>query len=87
MIATPISADDLLRALHDALGRVHEFDELADKLHVFGLQPDGMHDVVKQRWQDYRDNHEDSAEGHIVFVQGFVEGLLTGLQLGLPHAR
>lgn len=78
-----ITAPQLAEALHHALGRVHEFDDgdIDMKLAVFGLQTQAVADLLEQRWTAYRDEHTDSADSHVLFVRGFVEGLLTGLQL------
>lgn len=75
-----VTRDQLFAALYDALGKVHEFDELDDKLAVFGLQTDDVHDLLNRRWQDYL--RDGACSSHVEFVRGFVEGLLTGLQLG-----
>lgn len=79
---------ELFDALNHALGRVHEFDGggIDAKLAVFGLQADAVHRLLQQRWVQYRDDHEDSGDANIVFVRAFVEGLLTGMQLGARRA-
>lgn len=83
MVTAHITRDELFDALYDALGKVHEWDEIDDKLAVFGLDTDDVHDLLDRRWRDYLVDGVN--ESHVEFVRGFVEGLLTGLQLGYRH--
>lgn len=76
-----VTAEQLAEALGHALGRVHEFDTIEDKLAVYGLDPDAVAKVLGERWTRYRDEHEDSDDSAIVFIRAWVEGLLTGMQV------
>jgi hypothetical protein len=77
-----ISAEQLIEASDHALVRVHEFDGagIDAKLAVFGLQPEPVRDLLEKRWIEYR--LDGGGDDYFLFVRGFVEGLLTGLQLG-----
>jgi hypothetical protein len=82
MVGAVITGEQLWTALHHALARVHEFDDLTAKLGEFGLNADDVHDVLLERWQQYPEGRQPAIT---VFVRGFVEGLLTGLQLNVRH--
>jgi hypothetical protein len=72
----------LFEAVNHALAAVHEFDHIEGKLAVFGLEVEAVHRLLQERWRCYRDETEYSADAHFMFVRAFVEGLLTGMQLG-----
>lgn len=76
-----VTSEQLIGALNHALSRVHEFDELDDKLGAFGLPTPAVYGLLCERWLRYRDELEDTAANQALFVRGFVEGLLTGMQL------
>lgn len=80
MTAT-ISAERLIEASNHALVRVHEFDGagIDAKLAIFGLQPEAVRDLLEERWIEYR--RDGGSDDYYLFVRGFVEGLLTGMQL------
>lgn len=84
MATLEITRDQLFDALYDALGLVHEWDSIADKLGVFGLDTDDVHDLLDRRWAQYLNSGADPKQAN-GFVRGFVEGILTGLQLGRRH--
>lgn len=77
-----ITADQLFDALDDALARIHEWDggSVTDKLAAFGLDAEAVRQLLEQRWLAHGKTFE-GAEAHLLFVQGFVEGLVTGMQL------
>jgi hypothetical protein len=80
-----ISEQQLIEASDHALLRAHEFDGAGVdmKLAVFGLQPEPMEALLKKRWTEYR--RDGAGDDYFLFVRGFVEGLLTGLQLGVER--
>lgn len=82
-----IEREQLFEALHDAVARMHEFDDEGGKLGVFGLNPEAVRDVLNVRWLMYVNELDGaSVADHNLFVRGFVEGLLTGIQLGARGA-
>jgi hypothetical protein len=80
-----ISERQLIEASDHALVRAHEFDgaDIDMKLAIFGLQPEPVRALLERRWVAYRLAGEDG--DYFLFVRGFVEGLLTGLQLGVEN--
>jgi hypothetical protein len=80
-MAPAISGERLIEASNHALVRVHEFDGagIDVKLAVFGLEPEPLRALLEERWIEYR--LDGGGDDYFLFVRGFVEGLLTGLQL------
>lgn len=75
---------ELLEALDDACAVAHEFDGagIDEKLAAFGLNGDDVREVLAERWEEYRRFHIGEADrDHRLFIQGFVEGLITGKKL------
>ena len=79
----PITTEELFDAFNHALARIHEFDGggVEAKLAAFGLDAESVRQLLEERWVAHRGQFEGAS--HVVFVQGFVEGLVTGLQLQL----
>jgi hypothetical protein len=77
-----ITIDDLFDAFNDALARIHEFDGggVDAKLAAFGLDAEAVRQLLEDRWLAHGKDLDGEA-GHRLFVQGFVEGLVTGMQL------
>jgi hypothetical protein len=77
-----ISERQLIEASDHALLRAHEFDGagIGAKLAIFGLETEPVLALLERRWVEYQ---RDGDSDHFVFVRGFIEGLLTGLQLGV----
>ncbi len=79
----PITTEQLFDAFNHALARIHEFDGagVETKLAAFGLDSESVRQLLEERWIAHQGQFEGAS--HVVFVQGFVEGLVTGLQLRL----
>lgn len=76
-----IGDKELFEAVNNTLALVHEFDQIEDKLAVFGLRVDDVHHVLQERWAAYVAATEHTEAAHVIFVKSYVEGLLTGMQL------
>ena len=79
----PITTEEVFDAFNHALARIHEFDGggVEAKLTAFGLDAESVRQLLEERWIAHRGQFEGAS--HVVFVQGFVEGLVTGMQLRL----
>lgn len=77
-----ITRADLFDAFNHAVARIHEWDGagVEAKLAAFGLQIDDVVDLLRDRWEQHQPL-ADPEQPHLLFVQGFTEGLITGLQL------
>lgn len=79
-----VTKEELLRALDDACAIAHEWDGegISAKLAAFGLDALDVGEVLAERWEEYRKFHQgDDDRDHLLFIQGFVEGLITGKKL------
>jgi hypothetical protein len=74
-----ISGSELRTASERAAARLHEFDDVNDRLRIYGLEAQEVIELVLERWDAYEDTDPDG-EARERFVQAYVEGLLTGLQ-------
>lgn len=78
----------LLEVYASVDARVREWDGagLDVKFAAFGLDVDAVHVLLQDRWLAHTKaaGHEAGAP---FFVQGFVEGLLTGLQIAQERGR
>lgn len=83
-----ITTEELFAAFSDALARVHEWDgaDVEWKLGAFGLDADSVRLLLEDRWAVYRQQDHAGEQRHTRFVQGFAEGLITGLQLAQRRA-
>lgn len=77
-----ITREQLFAALDHAVSRVREWEGAGvdSKLAVFGLDVDDVGDLLDDRWRAY-EQLVNPDEPHLLFVQGFIEGIVTGLQL------
>lgn len=76
------NTNELFCALDDAIAIAHEWDGagIAAKLQAFGLDPEEVAEVLRERIEAYRDEFSEG-EPDVAFTQGFVEGLITGRKL------
>lgn len=81
-----ITGQQLVTALHEALARLQEYESLDDKLAVYDLSVPSLEAVLTARWSVYSAEFGKALAGdrHHLLVRGFIEGLLTGLQLRAP---
>lgn len=77
-----ITHDEVVRALDDAVALSREFDglDIRVKLRALGLDADGLADLLVDRWRQHRPGF-DPSRPYELLAQGWLEGLLTGLQL------
>lgn len=80
-----ISNDELFEALDYACAIAQEWDgkkpgKINAQLEALGLDPDAVRELVQERWEKYEPLFDADAP-HLLFVQGFTEGLMTGAVL------
>lgn len=72
----------LIGTVNEALSRLHEFEELADKLAIFGLEPDDLCNAIEKRWAvNAQPIAIENEAPHQVFARGFTEGIISGIQV------
>lgn len=76
-----VTADELFQALDDALVLCEEFAgaDMAIKLQAFGLNVDEVKAELQARLAEVRYMYDQ--EPHVLYTQGFMEGILAGVQL------
>lgn len=79
-----ITRDDLFEALDYACAIAQEWDgeegKVRAQLEALGLDPDAVRELLHDRWEKY-EHLFDASQPHLIFVQGFTEGLMTGAVL------
>lgn len=79
-----ISNDELFEALDYACAIAQEWDgepgKVKAQLEALGLDPEAVRELLHERWEKYAPLF-DPANPHLLFVQGFTEGLMTGAVL------
>lgn len=75
-------AERIFEAMDDIVARMQEFEgaDLSTKLAAAGLDADGVHALLAERWELAEPNLR-RAEGYLAYTQGFLEGLLLRTQL------
>lgn len=64
-------------ALAHAAARCEEHEGISDKLAAVGIDAEGLESVIRDRIVV----HKLDRERAIAFVQGYIEGIITGLQV------
>jgi hypothetical protein len=72
-----LTEEQILRAVDDALARVHEWDgsDVTAKLAAFGLDAHAIASLLRDRLAVYQPDDETT------FIRAYVEGVVVGLQL------
>lgn len=79
MMCEGLTEEDVQRALDDALAIVSEHGRGISVLEQFGLEAEALVPALRERIE----YHELPPEKVWDFVQGFVEGITTGMKLRL----
>lgn len=75
------TADELESALLDALAIAEEHGtSIETKLAAFGLNHEDVREMLTERWQAHAPQFEPE-KPHLLFVQGYTEGMMTALRL------
>lgn len=75
-------AERIFEAMDDMVARMQELQgaDLETKLAMVGLDADGVHAVLAERWELAEPNLR-GVEAYLAYTQGFLEGLLLRTQL------